>query len=115
MQTHMTLLYVTYRLIFVLKFLFFIYRLKHIFVEPGSFVQLDFVILRNYLKMLMFSRFSAWFWVDMLGAGFRIVKWDYFCFVFCSLFAMVFCFPWSFLFFLYSYAFCSDMKLSCGR
>ena len=23
----------------------------------------------------MFSRFSAWFWVDMLRMGFRILKW----------------------------------------
>lgn len=33
------------------------------------------VILKNYIEILMFSRFSAWLWADMLGMGFRILKW----------------------------------------
>lgn len=71
----------------------------------------------------MFSRFSAWFWVDMLGVGFRIVKWVFFFVLFfalclpwfSTLLYCVFCFPGSFLFSLYSFMFCSDMRLSRGR
>lgn len=35
---------------------------------------------RSYIEILMFSRFSAWFWVDMLGMGFRMLKWVFVCF-----------------------------------
>lgn len=65
-----------YRLFDFDQFLFFIHGLKYIFLwSRGPLCNLiNFVISRNYIEMLMFSRFSAWFWADMLGIGFRISK-----------------------------------------